>query len=129
MCVYAEEIENSGTIPYDQLYAQLCEELSQGRRYWFEDDDNERIMKQNEDFQQIINIEKMVELTFLPPEETPDNAKPIALQTIMATLEKRFPTFTIKKNTAVELGKKLTLMGFTHKKRANGSAFIMVENR
>ncbi len=40
-------IDNTGLINYDQLYAQLYAELEQGRRYWFEDEENARIMQQN----------------------------------------------------------------------------------
>lgn len=40
-------IDNTGLINYDQLYAQLYAELEQGRRYWFEDEENARIMLQN----------------------------------------------------------------------------------
>ena len=45
ICVYADEIDNTGLINYDQLYAQLYTELQQGRPYWFEDEDNVRIMQ------------------------------------------------------------------------------------
>lgn len=62
ICVYAEEIDNTGLINYDQLYAQLYAELEQGRRYWFEDEENARIMQQNLDFQQIYEYVRMTEL-------------------------------------------------------------------
>ena len=129
ICIYADEIDNSGIINYDQLYSQLCQELSEGRRYWFEDEENERIMQQNEDFQQVFNLEKMIELTFLPPEETLEDTKPTLLQDIMAKLSKKFPTFTIRKSTDIELGRKLTQMGYTHKKITKGSAFAVKESK
>ena len=129
ICIYADEIDNSGIINYDQLYAQLCQELSEGRRYWFEDEENERIMHQNEDFQQVYNLEKMIELTYLSPEETPEDSKLIPLQDIMTKLSKKFPTFTIRKNTDVELGRKLTQMGYSHKKLTKGSAFAVREGK
>ena len=129
ICIYADEIDNTGLIPYDQIYAQLVQELSKGRRYWFEEEENERIMRQNEDFQQVFNLEKMIKLTFLPPEETPEDVKPTLLQDIMEKLANKFPTFNIGKNTDVELGRKLTQMGFSHRKQNKGSAFKVVENR
>ena len=60
ICVYADEIDNTGLINYDQLYAQLYTELQQGHRYWFEDEENARIMQQNEPFQQINSYEQMI---------------------------------------------------------------------
>ena len=123
ICVYAEEIDNDGIILYDKLYAQLYAELEQGRRYWFEDEDNARIIKQNEPFQQVSSYEQMIALTYLSPEETSDDAAFVPVQLIMKRLEKMFPTFTIRKGTDSELGKRLTKMGYERKRNTKGSAF------
>ena len=127
VCIYADEIDNSGTIPYEQLYAQLVTELQQGRRYWFEDDENQRIMEQNKAFQQVNNYEEMVSIIYLSPEETPDNAKPVLLQDIMQRLSQAFPTFVIAKGTDMELGRRLTKMGYDSKRQNKGSAFRIME--
>ena len=105
------------------LYAQLYTELQQGRQYWFEDEDNVRITQQNEPFQQVNSYEQMIALTYLAPEETPDDAKFVLLQDIMKHLEKSFPTFTIAKSTDMELGRRLCKMGYDNKRRNKGSAF------
>ena len=123
ICVYADEIDNTGLINYDQLYAQLYTELQQGRRYWFEDEENARIMQQNEPFQQINSYEQMIALTYLAPEETPEDTKYVLLQDIMKHLEKSFPTFSIGRSTDMELGRRLTKMGYDNKRRNKGSAF------
>ena len=127
VCVYADEIDNSGDIRHDMLYAQLVEELNEGRSYWFGDDDNQRIMKQNEAFQQVYDYQTMVERTYLPAAETPADAKPVALQDIMRVLSHRFPTFVIKKNTDMELGHRLTDMGYQRHKLNKGMAYLIVE--
>ena len=123
ICVYADEIDNTGLINYDQLYAQLYTELQQGHRYWFEDEENARIMQQNEPFQQINSYEQMIALTYLAPEETPEDTKYVLLQDIMKHLEKSFPTFSIGRSTDMELGRRLTKMGYDNKRRNKGSAF------
>ena len=123
ICVYADEIDNTGLINYDQLYAQLYTELQQGHRYWFEDEENARIMQQNEPFQQINSYEQMIALTYLAPEETPEDTKYVLLQDIMKHLEKSFPTFSIGRSTDIELGRRLTKMGYDNKRRNKGSAF------
>ena len=123
ICVYADEIDNTGLINYDQLYAQLYTELQQGRRYWFEDEENARIMQQNEPFQQINSYEQMIALTYLAPEDTPEDTKYVLLQDIMKHLEKSFPTFSIGRSTDIELGRRLTKMGYDNKRRNKGSAF------
>ena len=123
ICVYADEIDNTGLINYDQLYAQLYTELQQGRRYWFEDEENARILQQNEPFQQINSYEQMIALTYLAPEDTPEDTKYVLLQDIMKHLEKSFPTFSIGRSTDMELGRRLTKMGYDNKRRNKGSAF------
>ena len=127
VCIYANEIDNSGMINYDMLYAQLYTELQQGRRYWFEDEENARIMQQNEPFQQVNNYEQMIALTYLAPEETSEEAAFVSLQLIMKRLEKLFPTFTVMKGTDVEIGKRLTKMGYQHKRSNKGSVFKVEE--
>lgn len=123
ICVYAEEIDNDGIIYYDKLYSQLYAELQQGRRYWFEDEDNARIIEQNEPFQQVSSYEQMIALSYLSPDDTPEDAAFVPLQSIMKRLEKAFPTFTIKKGTDIELGKRLVKMGYERKRNSRGSAF------
>ena len=127
ICVYADEIDNSDIINYDQLYSQLYTELQQGRRYWFEDEENARIMRQNEDFQQVYDYEKMIELTYLTPEETASDAKPILVKDIMKRLARKFPTFNIRKSTDMELGHRLSAMGYTYHKLTQGAAYRIIE--
>ncbi len=125
VCIYAEEIDNTGYIDHNQLYAQLVQELKEGRRYWLEDADNERIMEQNKDFQQVLDYQQMVEQTFLKPEETPCDVKPMLLQDIMQILAARFPTFVVRKNTDMELGRRLNSMGYEHHRLNKGAAYLM----
>ena len=45
----------------------------------------------------------------------------------MKRLEKLFPIFTITKGTDVELGRRLTKMGYEHKRLNKGSVFRVEE--
>ena len=65
----------------------------------------------------------MIAFTYLSPEYTSEDAEFVSLQLIMKRLEKLFPTFTIKKGTDVELGKRLSKMGYERKRNNKGSAF------
>ena len=127
VCVFADDIDNSGDIRHDLLYAQLCHELNEGRSYWFSDDDNRRIMEQNEEFQQVLDYRSMVDLTYLSPNETPAGTKPISLREIMLRLAERFPNFVVRKHTEMELGHCLKDMGYTYHKQNKGAAYRMVE--
>lgn len=127
ICIYTDEIDNSGFINHDQLYAQLYAELQQGRRYWFDDKENARIIEQNADFQQVYNYGRMIDIAYLSPDDTPNNAKFILVKDIMQRLEKAFPTFVIRKHTDKELGKQLSAMGYEHKKQTKGASYRMKE--
>ena len=127
ICVYADEIDNSGNINYDQLYAQLYAELQQGQRYWMDDEDNLRIIQQNDQFQRVSSYEDMINRTYLPPNETAAKTKVVLVQDIMRLLAERFPTFTITKGTDMELGRRLVRMGYKKVRRAKGSAFVIQE--
>ena len=127
ICVYAKDIDNTGLINYDQLYAQLYAELQQGRRYWFEDEENARIMQQNEPFQQVNSYEQMVEQVYMAPEDTPDNAPFMLVKDIMQRLSQLFPTFSIGKYTDREIGKRLLAMGYHYKRQTKGSSYQMKE--
>ena len=126
VCVYADEIDNSDYINHNMLYAQLVQELKDGRRYWMEDEDNERIMRQNENFERVLDYQTMVERTFLSPEETPADAQYVTLQAIMKRLSERFPTFIIRKNTDMELGRRLMDMGYIRHRQAQGMTYRIV---
>lgn len=127
VCVLTEEIDNTGSIPYDQLYAQLYQELKEGRRYWFDEEDNNRIILQNQGFQKVYDYRRMIELTYLPVEKTPEDAKFMLVKDIMKRLEKLFPTFIVRKNTDSELGKKIKEMGYKYHRHTNGVAYRMKE--
>ena len=101
--------------------------LQQGRRYWFDDEENARIIEQNADFQQVYNYGRMIDIAYLSPDDTPNNAKFILVKDIMQRLEKAFPTFVIRKHTDKELGKQLSAMGYEHKKQTKGASYRMKE--
>ena len=84
-------------------------------------------MEQNKDFQQVFDYEKMIELTFLPSEQTPPDAAPVPLKDIMSLLARKFPTFTVHKNTGMEVGHRLSAMGYKSHKLNSGAAYRMIE--
>ena len=127
VCVYAEEVDNTGTIPHDLLYAQLYAELQQGRRYWFDDEENARIIEQNQQFQQVSSYEQMVEQVYMAPEDTPSDAPFVLVKDIMQRLAQLFPTFSIGKYTDREIGKRLLSMGYQSKRQTKGSSYQIKE--
>ena len=127
ICVYADEIDNTGNINYDQLYAQLYAELQEGHRYWFDDEENQRIIGQNANFQQIGDYRRMIEIVYQSPDDTDNEAPFVSLQTVMKRLAQSFPTFVIGKNTDKEVGRQIRQMGYERKHQMQGTFYRMKE--
>ncbi len=125
LCVYADTIDNTGHINHSQLFAQLRQELEEGRRYWFDEEETARITRQNNRYQQVHDYQQMVSILFRPAEDTPEDTPWMPLSDIMQQLAEAFPTFQITKNTDSELGKKLTAMGYAKKPLKKGRAYRM----
>ena len=123
LCVYAPSIDNTGRIDHSQLYAQLLAELNDGRRYWFEQEDNELIMKQNEAFRQVKELEDMILLTYRPAKETNPQAPFVLLSQIVDRLQNDFPTFPTSKNISMSIGRQLKAMGYKHHHSMNGATY------
>ena len=75
----------------------------------------------------MFDYEKMIELTFLPSEETPADAKPVLVKDIISRLARKFPTFTIRNGTDMELGRRLAAMGYKSHRLTGGSAYRVKE--
>ena len=123
LCVYADTIDNTGHISHSQLFAQLRQELEEGRRYWFDEEETARIISQNNRYQQVHDYQQMISILFHPAVDTPEDTPWMSMPVIMQQMADAFPTFEIKKNTDSELGKKLTAMGYAKKKLNNGKAY------
>ena len=112
VCVVVEgPIDYLSPVDYAQLYAQLVTEISEGRRYWFDDADNQRIISENRHFERIGSIERMISESFQPTSED-DNSNLLSVEEIVGILNKRFPNFHLTKNINAEVGRALNQLGY-----------------
>ena len=127
VCVYADEIDNSGRINHDMVYAQLYQELNEGHRYWFDEQETARNIERNNHFQQVNDYGQMINLIYLTAEDTPEDAEFITLRNIMLKLLAQFPSFSINKSTETILGRQLSLMGYERHKSRTGICYKIKE--
>ena len=106
-----DQIDYLTPVDYPQLYAQLVAEIARGDRYWFDEDENLRIIQENRNFEQVGSIEKMITLTFRPADEN-DKAAMKGVNEIVEILNKIFPNFHLTKNINAEVGKALNQLGY-----------------
>ena len=112
VCIVVEnQIDTLTPIDYPQLYAQLVAEIAHGDRYWFEDDENQRIIEENRKFERVGSLEKMISLTFRPADGD-DKSKMKSVDEIVDILNKSFPNFHLTKGINSEVGKALNRLGY-----------------
>ena len=112
VCIVVEnQIDTLTPIDYPQLYAQLVAEIARGDRYWFEEDENQRIIEENRKFERVGSLEKMISLTFRPADGE-DKPKMMSVDDIVEILNNTFPNFHLTKGINSEVGKALNRLGY-----------------
>ena len=119
VCTVVEGLIDTLTpVDYPQLYAQLVAEIARGDRYWFDDDDNQRIIQQNRNFERVGSLEKMISLTFRPADSN-DRQALKSIDEIVEVLNKNFPNFHLTKGINAEVGRALNRLGYKPHKTAS----------
>ena len=112
VCIVVEnQIDTLTPIDYPQLYAQLVAEIARGDRYWFDEDENQRIIEENRQFERVDSLEKMISLTFRPADGD-DKSKMKSVDDIVEILNNTFPNFHLTKGINSEVGKALNRLGY-----------------
>ena len=96
-------IDFSDTLDHRQLYAQLKQEVADGRRYWLSDDEIERLIEENERFQRIDSLGEMIAELFIMPEK-PDEARWMSTTEVLKKLQNRFGMSQLKNVTPKKVG-------------------------
>jgi predicted P-loop ATPase len=113
VCIVVEnQIDTLTPIDYPQLYAQLVAEIARGDRYWFDEDENQRIIDENRQFERVGSLEKMISLTFRRADDK-DKSKLKSVDEIVEILNNSFPNFHLTKNINVEVGRALNRLGYS----------------
>lgn len=105
-------IDNETEIDYEQLYAQVVDEVvNRELRYWFSNEETLLIQQTNNQFQQEQDLCTMIETCFRHPEkdETPQK---VSLKSIIETLESQYPLIKKSHSFSIQLGTKLRTLGF-----------------
>lgn len=93
ICVNVEgNIDFETPLNYQQLYAQLRQEINDGERYWLSKEEEAKLMEHNLQFQQISAIGEMLLSLFARPEMGDDESQCqwLLLKDISARLKQRF---------------------------------------
>ena len=119
-------IDNTLPIDYDQLYAQLVEEVcEQKMRYWFDASETQDLQRDNLPFQQDANADEMVDVCFEKPTEE-GQGREYSLNEIMEMVAMRFPSVKCTMSLKMKLGSALRKHGFISRHHKNGNSYLLV---
>ena len=128
LCVEVNEgatIDYQTPIDYDQLYAQLKEELNDGMRYWLTDEENERLSHYNERFLHVNDLQTMILSLFEHPQNE-NEAEELSLEEIMNQILQHFPYYTRTDNRNQKLGLMMKReLGFASKRTSKGMVYLV----
>ena len=77
-------------------------------------------------FQKVLDFPTMIERTFLPAKETPDDAPFLLLVEIMGVIAQKYTELKVTNGSIAALGKVLRSMGYEHKKITRGASYRIV---
>ena len=119
------KIDLDTPLPYEQLYAQLRDELEDGADYLLSDDERERMAGQNSPFEEADNLVKMVKLLYANPPKG-KKAKAITLDDVIDRLMKEYPYWTPGEHVNQDVGFALQDAGFTRSRIHGRSCYRIV---
>lgn len=119
-------IDNETPIDYEQLYAQLVDEVAQRQlRWWFTLDETEHIQTANLPYQHVYSIKEMVNACFRQP-RIGEQTQPITLAEIMETMQQQFPEMECSTRMRVQIGVSMKQLGFEQRRRSDGNCYIAI---
>ena len=118
------KIDNESPIEYDQLYAQLMEELSRGERAYFNNDDEAYIQKQNGAFEVVDALSDTFTSLFELPENESDGTW-LSASGMVKKMREQSKVVAETQSTYTRLGMMLRRQGFQQKRSHNGNLFCV----
>ncbi|MBR0432736.1 MAG: DUF3874 domain-containing protein [Bacteroidaceae bacterium] len=119
-------IDNEKPIDYEQLYAQLVDEVEQRRlRWWFTASETEAIQKANLPYQHVYSITEMVSVCFRLP-RFGEKVVPMTIAQIMETMQEQFPELDMAPRMKAQVGATMKRLGFEQRRRSDGNCYLAV---
>ena len=122
VCIKADEIDFSPERYYAQIYAQIIAEIKAGKPYYFNDEDNRRVMKSNSYFMSVNDYPTIIKHLFKPANECSDSDKMYTSE-VVEYIHKRYPEFDMGKNPSIAVGRELANQGYSKNHSFNGNYF------
>lgn len=119
-------IDNLSPINYEQLYAQILNELKEkDMRYWFTNEEVTRINQLNANHQQVTDLDSMLDICFRHPLK--DEHTPLMTsREIIEHLSSTFPNLKKSASLSVKIGLLLKEKNYERKNYGDGRRYLIV---
>jgi len=122
-------IDNTLPIDYDQLYAQVVEEVCEREmRYWFTPEETRQIQIDNVPFQNTVDIDEMVDACFAKP-KTEDEAHEYSMSEIVELIAMQYPYVECSPSMKMRVGGMLRKKGYVVRHHRNGNFYVLVPKK
>ena len=122
-----EMINNDSEIEYEQLYAQLLHEVRDEKlRYWYTNEETQRIQELNAPYEQTLDLEQMIDCTFRKPHGNEKHGSFTSLD-IRKILKQQYPDVHDNQFNCIKIGKAMKEMKVAKVKSKRGISYSLIQ--
>ncbi len=119
-------IDNSGDIPYEQLYAQVLYELRELKApYWFNNSEVMRLQQLNQEYMSQTDITQIVACCFRIPNKD-EKARSMKCSEMLPIIQAQFPSVASTHSMMIQMGRALKALGFEHKSHGSITMYKVI---
>ena len=109
-----QQIDNTGEIDYEQLYAQVLYEVREQKApYWFNNMEVKRIQELNLNYVEQKDIAEIISVCFRKPQEG-EKAKTLNSAQILKLIQMEYPSIKSDRSTKIHIGFAMKELGIEH---------------
>ena len=109
-----QQIDNTGEIDYEQLYAQVLYEVREQKApYWFNNMEVKRIQELNLNYVEQKDIAEIISVCFRKPQEG-EKAKTLNSAQILKLIQAEYPSIKSDRSTKIHIGFAMKELGIEH---------------
>ena len=122
-----EMINNDSEIEYEQLYAQLLHEVRDEKlRYWYTNEETQRIQELNAPYEQTLDLEQMIDCMFRKPQGSEKHGAFTSLD-IRKILKQQYPDVADSQINSIKIGKAMKEMKVARVKSKRGVSYSLIQ--
>ena len=121
-----QQIDNTGEIDYEQLYAQVLYEVKEQKApYWFNNMEVKRIQELNLNYMEQKDIAEIISVCFRKPKEG-EKVKTLNSAQILKLIQMEYPSIKSDRSTKIHIGFAMKELGIEHTLHNNRAQYKLI---